>query len=373
MNLSAACRKWFLVGALAFAILLAALPAIAEDVFEGVDRIVAIGDLHGDFDECVRLLRSAELIDKRNRWIGDKAHLVQTGDILDRGAESRKIMDLLIKLEGQAKKAGGRVHVLLGNHEVMNLLGDLRYVSAGEYESYRSRRAEEMRAQVFESQATEEQKKDGAYRRKWEEDHPLGWVEHRLAFSMAGTYGKWLREKNCVVRINQVLFLHGGISPKYISMPIRQMNELVRADLEKDLSELTDTITRDPEGPFWYRGLAQAPEAELAAHVDNVLSTFGVQHLVVAHTPTPGVVLPRFGGKVILIDVGISEYYGKIPACLVFEGSKPYALHRGHSLELPVGQDIMGYLKTAVSYDPPNSLLHKWLDRMARREAGSAR
>ncbi|NWG14109.1 MAG: metallophosphoesterase [Acidobacteria bacterium] len=364
-------RRLLIVVALAFAILSNGLPASAEDTFEGVDRVVAMGDLHGDFDAFVQLLRSARLIDRRNNWTGGKAYLVQMGDILDRGADSRKIMDLLMKLEEQSEKAGGRVHVLLGNHEVMNILGDLRYVSAGEYESYKSPRAAEMRDQVFEAQATEEQKKDGAYRRKWEQDHPLGWVEHRLAFGVTGAYGKWLRQKNCVIRIDQVLFSHGGISPKYASMPIREMNELVRADLTKDISALVDTITRDAEGPLWYRGLAQAPEAELAAHVDSLLSTYGVQHVVVAHTPTPGVVLPRFGSKVILIDVGISEYYGKTAACLVFEGSKPYALHRGHRLELPVGQDIMAYLKRAVSYDPPNSLLHKWLDRMARREAGS--
>jgi hypothetical protein len=82
-------------------------------------------------------------------------------------------------------------------------------------------------------------------------------------------------------------------------------------------------------------------------------------------------VLPRFGGKVIMIDVGISEHYGSVPACLVFQGMKPYALHRGHSLELPLGANIMGYLKTAASYDPPNSLLQKWIDRLTDRGAGS--
>ena len=113
--------------------------------------------------------------------------------------------------------------------------------------------------------------------------------------------------------------------------------------------------------------MAQAPEDELATHVDAVLATFGVRHVVIGHTPTPGIVVPRFGGKVIVIDVGLSETYGSTPACLMFEGPKPYALHRGHKLDLPVGVDIMGYLKTAASYDPSNSPLQRWLGRLGRR------
>lgn len=351
---------------LIFALLLVCLPTFSQDAYDGVERTVAVGDIHGDLDAFVRILRSANVIDKDNAWIGGTTRLVQTGDFLDRGAESRKIMDLLMSLEEQAGKAGGGVHVLLGNHEVMNLQGDLRYVSAGEFDSYKSPDAAELQRKAFESQATANQKKDSDYRRTWEKQHPQGWVEHRIAFSQAGAYGKWLRQKNAVVRINGVLFLHGGISPKYASADIREINERVRAELLKDPAEVRGGVIVDPEGPLWYRGMSQASEPELAAHVNGVLAAFGVQHVVIAHTPTPGIVLPRFGGKVIMIDVGLSDAFGGGQACLEFEAAKPFAIHRGKTLELPVDADMTVYLKAAEDLEPPDSLLRRYMDRLLK-------
>ena len=359
--------KWkriALLATLALLLVAACPPVFSQDGFDGVERIVAVGDIHGDFSAFTEVLRSAKLIDKRDSWIGGTTHLVQTGDFLDRGAESRKVMDLLMSLEEQAAKAGGAVHVLLGNHEVLNILGDLRYVSAGEFESYQSPGAAELQRQAFESQATDSQKKDSAYRKAWEKKHPPGWVEHRFAFSQAGTYGKWLRQKNTVIRINEVLFLHGGISPKYTSMSIHDINELVREDLMKSPAEAIQGILTDPEGPLWYRGMAQAPESEIASQVDAVLSAFVVQHIVIAHTPTPGIVMPRFKGKVIMIDVGLSEVFGAGQACVEFEAGKPFAIHRGKTLELPSGASIMGYLRAAEALEPPGSPLRGYMRRL---------
>lgn len=349
-----------------FALLVIGLPALCQDTFDGVERIVAVGDIHGDFDAFVRILRSAEVIDKDNAWTGGTTHLVQTGDFLDRGAESRKVMDLLMGLEEQAGRAGGKVHVLLGNHEVMNLVGDLRYVSAGEFESYKSPKAEELQRRAFESEATAQQRRDDNYRRTWEKQHPLGWVEHRLAFSQAGTYGRWLRQKNTIVRINAVLFLHAGISPQYASAGIGEINNRVRAELLKDPTQIRGGILVDPDGPLWYRGMSQAGEPELAAHVDKVLKAYGVEHVVVAHTPTPGVVTPRFSGKVIMIDVSLSDAFGGGQACLEFKGAQPFAIHRGKTLELPIGGDMMAYLREAGNLEPPDSLLRRNMERVMR-------
>ena len=102
----------------------------------GVDRVVAIGDLHGDYGQYIEVMKSAGLINKSGKWIGGETHLVQTGDVTDRGADSRKIIDHLVKLSKQAKKKGGYVHLLIGNHETMNVIGDLRYVSPGEYAAF---------------------------------------------------------------------------------------------------------------------------------------------------------------------------------------------------------------------------------------------
>src|SRR5688572_6124464 len=98
-----------------------AAPAQAVSEWDNVPRIVAIGDLEGDYEKFVDMLRTAELIDARNNWRGGRAHLVQLGDIPDRGPNSRQIMDLLMRLEPQARRAGGHVHALIGNHEAMNI------------------------------------------------------------------------------------------------------------------------------------------------------------------------------------------------------------------------------------------------------------
>jgi len=104
--------------------------------WSGIERIVAVGDVHGDHAQFLKTLFAAKVIDKDARWVGGKTHLVQTGDLFDRGPDSRKAMDLLMKLEVEAKKTGGHVHCLAGNHEEMILRGDWRYVHPGEVQAF---------------------------------------------------------------------------------------------------------------------------------------------------------------------------------------------------------------------------------------------
>ena len=96
--------------------------------WSGIDRVVAFADVHGAYAELLPLLRETGIVDAQDHWAAGQAHLVSLGDLLDRGADSRKVMDLLMRLQGEAQAKGGQVHVLLGNHEAMNILGDLRYV-----------------------------------------------------------------------------------------------------------------------------------------------------------------------------------------------------------------------------------------------------
>jgi hypothetical protein len=111
--------------------------AQAEDwQFSGVNRIVAVGDIHGAYDAVVATLQEADVIDDNLAWNGGNTHLVLTGDLLDRGPGSRQVMDLVMSLEKEAVRTGGQVHQLLGNHEVMNLIGDVRYVSDPEYAAF---------------------------------------------------------------------------------------------------------------------------------------------------------------------------------------------------------------------------------------------
>jgi hypothetical protein len=330
-------------------LLAARSPLAAQDSFKNVERIVAVGDVHGGFDEMVTILRGAKVIDDSNKWIAGKTHLVQTGDILDRGPDSRKVMDLLMELEKQAQKAGGRVHSLIGNHEAMNLYGDLRYVSPAEYAAFRGPDSEAVRDRYFKRILERAEKGRGspadmeAFRQKWYAEHPLGWVEHRMAFDPDGQYGRWLNKKNAVVQINDMLFVHGGISPKYAKTSRGDFNRTIRDELT-GVVPLEGGMAVDPLGPLWYRGLAQGPEENLAAHVDSVLQKHGVNHIVIGHTPTGGVVTPRFAGKVILIDTGLSKYYGGNLSCLIVEGGKFLAWHRGNAVPFPAdGANVEAY------------------------------
>jgi hypothetical protein len=344
-------------------LLLFVLAAPAQDSFTGVKRIVAVGDVHGGYDEFIAVLRAAGVIDASNKWSGGETHLVQTGDCLDRGAESRKVLDLLITLEGQARRAKGRVHALLGNHEAMNLYGDLRYVSAGEYEAFKTPQSAELRDRAYEELADPAKKNDAAYRSKWYEEHPLGWIEHRQAFGPSGKYGKFIRERPAIVKINDSMFLHGGISPKYTDTTIEEMNKRIRAEL-RDFKLLNGGLVTAEDGPLWYRGLATDSEDDLSPFVDQILKSFGVARIVIGHTPTAGAVMPRFGGRVALIDVGLSKAYNQSPACLILEEGKAFALHRGTRLELPSGTNLSGYLAAAAKLDPPGTNLRKFVESL---------
>ena len=340
-------------------LLLCAAAASAQETWSGVHRIVAVGDVHGDYDTFLTVLRSAGVIDKSNKWSGGDTHLVQAGDSIDRGSESRKVLDFLIGLEKQAERSKGMVHALLGNHEAMNIYGDLRYVSAADYKSYRSADAVELRDRAYENLADPAQKDNPDYRRKWEEEHPLGWVEQRQAFAANGRYGSVLLEHDAVIKINDILFLHGGISRKYVSTPLAELNRRVRAELH-DFRLLNGGIAMDGEGPLWDRALATESEVPTAPLVDAILASFGVTHVVIGHTPTAGAVMPRFGGKVILIDVGLSKVFNTSPACLIVEDGKFFAMHRGTKIPLP--HDTAGftaYLRQAAELDPPGTRLRK--------------
>ncbi len=246
----------------------------------------------------------------------------------------------------------------------MNLAGDLRYVPDGEYETFRSPGSRELRARAFLLLVDPASKDDPAYRARWEAEHPLGWVERRQAFGPKGTYGKWLRQRAAVVRVNHVLFVHGGLSPKHGTLTIQEINERIRQELAgAALSE--GSLAADPDGPLWFRGLATLPEQELREHVEGLLSRHQARHIVIGHTVIAPAILPRFGGRVIAIDVGLSALFKGPPAALIVEGERPFALHRGQRLALPLDGDIRAYLETAARLDPSPSPILEVIDRLA--------
>ncbi len=362
----------------------------AQDVWTGVDRIVAVGSVHGNYGRFVSILQTAGLIDSDTNWSGGTAHLVQTGDVVHLGPHSKRAIDLLIRLQEQARAAGGYVHALIGNHEVMNLTGDLRYVTPQEYAAFTDENSKMLRQRFFDPDAESWKQNDvetqvdnpagqmgqrryKAFKKKWDADYPPGYFEYRYAFGPDGDtaaawvtqvlaaesgtktkvfndlrkrkrYAPWALRQNVAIRINDTLFMHGGISPKYAASSIREINETVRSEL-KEKAKLKVGMAVDPEGPLWYEGLGKGSASE--SHVDQVLEQHQVKRIVEGHTHVPGTVVPRYDGKVLAIDAGLR--LGRM-AFLIIEGDKTTAVHGSKSVEVPSDSNkLLGYLKESAS------------------------
>lgn len=270
-------------------------------VFTDVKRVVAVGDIHGDYEKFTAVLHLCQLTRTeggQERWIAGKTHFVQTGDVLDRGPDSKKVMDVLMELEPQAQKAGGRVHALIGNHEFMVMNGDLRYVSDGELAAF----GEGPRGAPPLQPLTQ----------------PL--TRFREAFSPTGKYGRWLMSHNAVLRIDGTLFMHGGLSAKYLNRDIAELNRFIVAELRGERDAKTG-VGADPEGPLWFRGLAESMQPQLLeAFLQSMEKSQKARRIVMGHTIQERGITLRAEGRLALIDVGMSKFtINGAPQCLVIE------------------------------------------------------
>jgi hypothetical protein len=297
-------------------------------------RIVAVGDLHGDFSAWRDILRSAGLVDNKGHWSGGDTILIQTGDAVDRGPDSREVIEDLMRLQKEAARVHGQLIAMVGNHEAMNLTGDLRYVSAADYARYADRRSSSRRENVFNSNKvaieTAYREKDPqmsgeAIKKAWFEAYPLGRIEHQIAWSDQGDIGRWVVKNPVVVLLDGTLFVHGGISPAYLESSVAELNARAAAALTARNTDPA-TIINDEQGPLWYRGLAQsmasgdgethvarAPAQIQPAGEDQLnalLSAYGARRIVLGHTPILSGIAVFQDGKLICIDTGISAVYG---------------------------------------------------------------
>ena len=350
----------------------------ARESWDDVERIVAIGDIHGDYTRMFSLLRSTGLINKSGKWTGGKTHLVQTGDIPDRGPDTAKIIRFFVQLEKQARRKGGYVHLLVGNHEAMNIRGDLRYVVAEEYAAFKTRKSKRLQDRYYAGTVAWMQKNlppeklpmfDAEHRAQWNLKYPQGYVEHRKAWAVTGEFGSWVAKHNAVIRINDILFMHGGLGPAFSGQAVRQINDAVGEGLLNTLPTEAVSILENPEGPLWYRGLAQNTEENERDHLESVLELHGVKHIVLGHTVTEGAIKPRFGGSVILIDVGMSAHYGSHSAALVIENDNYFAVHRGQKMPLPFsGAELVEYYETVAALEPDSTRLDLYIARLEQTD-----
>ena len=312
-------------------------------------RIVAVGDLHGDFAVWRDIAGAAGLVDSAGHWTGGSTTLVQVGDVVDRGPESLKILHDLMRLQKEAPKQGGRVVALVGNHEAMNVSGDFRYVSPADYAAYIDDRSELRRENVYESNKKlienfyhqrDPAMNGDAIKEAWLQATPLGSIEHRVAWTPNGSIGRWIVGNPAIAILDGNIFLHGGISPAYVHMPIDEINRQVRAAL---LAHSTDpqSIINNPQGPLWYRGLAGSnekgetadPPVAVEQQLQSILSAYGAKRIVIGHTPTLSGIALSHDGRLARIDTGISSVYGgKVSYLEILDGNPiPHVVERSQA------------------------------------------
>lgn len=311
-----------------------ALATTVQVCADATPRILAFGDVHGADEALITLLTSNGVIDSDQRWTAGSTTLISLGDLVDRGPGSRRVMDLLMRLQNEAPIAGGEVVVLLGNHEAMNLIGDLRDVSDAEYAAFA--------ADPMPGDATTP---DGA---------PAGFAQHREAFSQTGRYGAWLLSLPAIVKRNRTVFVHGGLHPDAVLQGIAAATAQVRSDL---LQLMAARTTNDPipaslgdAGLLWHRGNTGCHPLYESEALDRALARVDAQRVVVGHTPTPSrTIETRLSGRVIAIDTGMlaEVYRGQAMLLEIADGELKAYDSAGNAAELRAGMRVpMGDAQT---------------------------
>ncbi|WP_394146798.1 metallophosphoesterase [Shewanella atlantica] len=248
---------------------------ISADTYANIEKVVALSDVHGQYDILLTLLRKQNIIDKDNNWAFGDGHMVMTGDMFDRGHQVNEVLWFMYKLDRQATAAGGKLHLLMGNHEQMVMRGDLRYV----HERYR------VAGELLD--------------RSYDE-----------LYDKSSEIGRWLRAKNTLVKINDTLFLHGGISSEWVErkLTLAKANDLYRKNIDRSKPELKQDELLNylffGNGPTWFRGYFKPGYDE--TELDNILSYFDVKQIVVGHTSQERV-LGLYDNKVIAVDSSIKK------------------------------------------------------------------
>ena len=264
--------------------------------------MLVISDIEGNFAALRELLQANGVIDENFNWTFNKDHLVFVGDFVDRGMMVMEVLWLIYSLEEKAKAAGGYVHFILGNHEIMNMSGDLRYVQD-----------------------------------RYPEHAALMNRTYRQLFGPDTEMGRWLATKNVVERVGNILFTHGGISAyvNYMQIPLKDLNDITRPHYRDSSVEYTDPkldILFGDVGPFWYRGYYTGTPRATMQQIDSTLQFYGVRHITTGHTIIAKNISSLFDGKILNTDVHHAD--GNSEALLV-EGDRFFRVN-GAGEKFPV-------------------------------------
>ncbi|TPV94764.1 MAG: calcineurin [Myxococcales bacterium FL481] len=252
-------------------------------------RLVAIGDLHGDARVTRQVLRLAGAIDDRDEWVGGQLVVVQTGDQIDRGDDDRLVLDRLARLESQARQAGGRMIVLNGNHEFLNALGDLRYVTPAAMRSFAD---VEIPAKLSAALA----------------EIPEPARTRLAAFLPGGVYARRLATRNLAVVVGDTVFAHGGVLPRYAGQ-LEALNRAAREWLSGERTDLHPAIMAE-DGPLWSRHYSRSSGPKVCKPLAETLVRIGAKRMVVGHTPQLSGITSACDQRVWRIDVGMAAHYG---------------------------------------------------------------
>lgn len=258
--------------------------------FPAAERVVAVGDLHGDLASTREALRLAGAIDAEDRWIGGKLVLVQVGDQLDRGDDEPEILALLERLAKEAAAAGGAVHVLNGNHELMNAAGDLRYVTEDGLRDYSN--------VAVPTSAT------------FPPAFPAAARGRLVAFAPGSELARDMSHRNTIAIVGDTLFAHAGVLAKHVSYGIGRINDDVRRFLRGETPTLPAVVAAE-DAPVWTRAYGDtSPSIEACRELEQVLEALAVKRMVVGHTVQRMGVNAACDGRVYRVDVGLSDHYG---------------------------------------------------------------
>lgn len=265
------------------------------------ERVVAIGDIHGDLEAARRALRLAGAIDAKDAWIGGKLVVVQTGDQIDRGDDDKKILDLFEKLKEEAPKTGGEVISLVGNHEIMNAQLDFRYVTDGAYREFSTTTPKDDAMMVSAIKVAANAR------------------GRAFAFLPRGPYAELLAKRPAVARVGDSIFVHGGVLPKHVKAGLDSLNAASKAWLLGEKSELPKEIIGE-DGLLWTRMFSAAPSKEDCAKLDETLTLLKAKRLVMGHTVQKPDISPACDDKAWRIDIGLSKFYGGPTQVLELKG-----------------------------------------------------